>query len=564
MRPVFVALANFLLLLRAVAGVPFRLLRARERPTFVRFRLTGNLPYRERKARRLPWQRPEPATLTSLAAFREALEHLAADPLLKGILLELEGSSLPPAKRDVVVDLLAKFRRSGKRVVGYAVSADNSAFQVLCAADEVLLSPAGRLELVGYHAEATAIGGGLAKLGVTAHFVRRGNYKTAPELFTHPEVSDIQRETIEAFLDERYEGLIGSIVAGRRRTPAEARALIDAGPYSSRRAHAAGLIDGRASEHDLPERLGLLAKRGEPKLPGSYATYCQHLAWPPVRWRPLRRPARVGVVEINGMIASGKGGLSPLGPRVAGSATIVRAVRAAARDRATRAIVLHVGSPGGSAMASEIILEAVRRAALKKPVLAYADTVSASGGYMAMLGAQEIWSSPHALVGSIGVFAGKFDFSGLFARLGIHRTVLTRGQNAGIQSPSRGLSPSERASLEAEVEETYQAFLADVAQARKMSVEEVHARAEGRVYSGTRALAVGLVDRTGGFEEACARALALAKVETDRFELTLYSRAPRRFPLLALFGGGDAFSGLFSLCPLLWEQEAFKGLPGIG
>jgi protease IV len=152
-------------------------------------------------------------------------------------------------------------------------------------------------------------------------------------------------------------------------------------------------------------------------------------------------------------------------------------------------------------------------------------------------------------VGSIGVFAGKFDASSLLQRLGIGRTLITRGENAGLHSSSRGFTPHERATLEAEVEETYQAFLGMVAKARGTTPEEVHLRAEGRVYSGTRAHAAGLVDRLGGFEEACRRALDLAKVAEGPYELKAYGARAEPLSLLRLLLG-VAGAQLYALCPV--------------
>jgi protease-4 len=208
-------------------------------------------------------------------------------------------------------------------------------------------------------------------------------------------------------------------------------------------------------------------------------------------------------------------------------------------------------------VASEIILEAVQRVAKKKPVIAFVDRVAASGGYMAALGAKEIWATPHAVVGSIGVFAGKFDVSGLLEKLGVHRTLITRGENAGIFSPTRGFTEHERASMEAEVEEIYQAFLEHVAKARGRTKEEIHQLAEGRVYSGTRALGVGLVDKTGGFEEACRYAMDLAKVPAEqRFDLRFFGGADRRFSLLKLLMEG-AHAGVYAFCPTAWDLQGF-------
>ena len=566
MRFLLIPLVNLLVLLRVLLGLPFRLLGARHRPAYIRFRLAGDPPYRERTRRprlNLGGQgRPEPATVTSLERFREALELLAKDPKVKGILVELEELEVPPAKREVLVKLLEGFRAAGKRVVAWAVSTDSLGYQVMCAADEVLLAPAGRLELVGFAAEATAIGEGLGRLGIKAHFFRRGPYKTAPELFTHPHVSDIQRQTLEGFLDERYDELVGTVAKGRKRTPEEVRAWIDAGPYSAKRAAAAGLIDGVCNEVDLPARLGVTKDGADEEDDDegleSLPSYLARLPWPPVKWRPLRPRPRLAVVPLSGMIVPGKGGSGGMGPEMAGSDVVVKALRTVARDRRSKALVLYIASPGGSALASEIILEAVQRVAKKKPVIAFVDRVAASGGYMAALGAREIWATPHAIVGSIGVFAGKFDASELLEKLGIHRTQITRGRNAGLFSPMRGFTEHERASMEAEVEETYQTFLEFVAKARGRTKEEIHALAEGRVYSGTRALGVGLVDRTGGFEEACRRAMELAKAPTEGFELRIVGGPDKRFSLLKLLLGG-AHAGLYALCPTAWGLLGFRG-----
>jgi protease-4 len=438
------------------------------------------------------------------------------------------------------------------------VSADNLGFQVLCAADEILLAPAGRLELVGYAAEATALGEGLSRVGIKPHFVRRGTYKTAPELFTHPHVSDVQRQTLEAFLDERYADLVDDVARGRRKTAEEVRTLIDNGPYSAQRAVAAGLVDALCSEAELPRRLGLVkegeeeAEEADKETVESLESWRATRPWPPVKWRPVRRRTRLGVVALSGMIVPGKGGSNPLGPKLAGSDALVKAIRAAGRDKRAKAVVLYINSPGGSALASELILEAVQRVARKKPVLAYVDRVCASGGYMAALGAKEIWAAPHAIVGSIGVYAGKFDVSGLLETLGISRTLIQRGRNAGIHSPSRAFTEHERASLEAEVEETYQAFLEHVARARGRTKEEIHARGEGRVFSGTRGHAAGLVDRLAGFEDACRHALELAKAPTERFELHTYGAGERRFNLLKLLLGGSR-AALYTVCPVAWS-----------
>lgn len=558
MRLLFVALANLLLLVRTLLGLPFRLLAARDRSEYVRFVLADNPPYRERRRSPRRWfssRRWEPGTISSLQSFREALELLAQDPRLKGILLRLESVRLPASKREELVRLLQEFRARGKRVVAWAVSVDQSGYQVMCAADEVLLAPAGELDLVGFAAEALAVAEGLGKLGVRAHFVRRGEYKTAPELFTHPYVSEIQRQTLESFLDEQYAALVEAVAQGRKRSPEEVRQWIDRGPYSARRAAQLGLVDGLCSEVELPARLGLGKPQDregeEPPEVEPFESWRERLPWPPVRWRTLRPRPRLGLVRVSGAIYQG-GGTGSFSPG-AGSEALVRALREVGRDRRARALVLYVDSPGGSALASELVLEEVRRVARRKPVLAYVDQVAASGGYMVALGAKEIWSTPHAVVGSIGVFAGKLEASELLERLGVRISLLTRGANAGLGSVAHPFSEHERAALESSVEETYQAFLEHVARARGRTKEEIHALAEGRVYSGQRALAAGLVDKVGGFEQACQRALELTGKAPERFDIAIYGRPERGFSLLRLLTGALSLSGTWAFCPVAWR-----------
>jgi len=196
--------------------------------------------------------------------------------------------------------------------------------------------------------------------------------------------------------------------------------------------------------------------------------------------------------------------------RAAGSDTVVASLRHAREDRSLKAIVLAIDSRGGSSLASELILRAVRRAADRKPVVAFVDHVAASGGYMAAVGASAVVAAPLSITGSIGVFGGKFEFSGLLDRLGVGRAVLRLGRNAALESGFEPMSEAERAALDREIEATYRDFLAAVAEGRGRPVGEIEPLAGGRVYTGRRALELGLVDELGGLDEAVARAAALA------------------------------------------------------
>jgi len=717
MRIVVALIVNLLLLVRALLGLPFRWMRSRRRPAYVRFALRGDPPYRELVRRR--WRmfsRRDPAEVISLAALGEQLALLAKDPRVRGAVLCVDHLQISPAKADAIAASLAKLRAAGKEVVGYALHAGNVEYEVLCAADRIVLSPAGRVDLTGFAAGATAMGSALDRLGISAQFVRRGDYKTAPELFTDAEISDIHRRTLEHLLDLRFSALLSRIARGRRLTIEQARRTVDAGPYSAKRARAAGLCDALCPEADLGSFLdatapgnGAAVAASAAKAPGTdgeqptaadasapdaaaarrgadasatnatlsdrsaldasppdasaprrgadasarnatqsdrsapdasasdastarrgvdesavnatlsdrsapdasasdasasdrsagdasalssssgaraasrpassvaarirsakdeepserrlpdFASYRATLTLPPIPWRPLKRRTRLSIVPLNGIIAEGEGGRAPVGPEIAGSDGVAGAIRAARRDRRTSAILLYVNSPGGSAIASELILDEARRAAKKKPVVAYFDRVAASGGYMAALGADEIWAAPDAIAGSIGVFGGKFELSRLFERLGVSRTLITRGKNAGLFSVSRPFTEHERRALESEIEEAYQDFLEQVSRSRVKSKDEVHARAQGRIYSGEEALQAGLIDRTGSFEDACRRALELAEKPTDRFDVAIHPAGKRRIPIVRLMREAQT-TGVFALWlpgleSLGWEER---------
>src|SRR2546423_6053103 len=228
---------NLLVLALVLVTAPLRLFRSRARPEWVRFRIKGDPPYRVIQRRRWPFaRRPEPGSVVSVWAVERHLAVLERDPRVKGIVLELEGWEVGPAKRAALARLFDRFRGKGKQIVGYAVTANNLEYELLCECDRVVMPPAGRLELLGFSAEATALAAGLSRAGVTAHFVRRGDHKTAPELFTHDRISEIQRKTLETMLDERYAELIKQLAKGRKLSDADARARVDEGPYSARRA----------------------------------------------------------------------------------------------------------------------------------------------------------------------------------------------------------------------------------------------------------------------------------------------------------------------------------------
>src|SRR5262252_9430959 len=228
MRILLALIQNLLLIVLASLGLPFRWLKSRRRPSYVRFILRGDPPYRVLAQRRWrPFARRDSAEVRSLFALREQLGILAKDPRVLGAVFHVDRLQITPAKADALAELFQGFRAKGKEVIGYARHAGNSEYEVLCAADRIVLSPVGRLELAGYAAAATALGAGFQRLGISAQLVRRGDYKTAPEIFTLADVSSIHRQTVEHLLDLRFQSLLGRISRGRRLSAEQARRKVD-------------------------------------------------------------------------------------------------------------------------------------------------------------------------------------------------------------------------------------------------------------------------------------------------------------------------------------------------
>lgn len=531
MRTIFAVLANIWSLLWALLLTPLRRLFA-ARADFVLLELTGDIPWRARLRSHFRFGgRQRPVRAPSIEVLGDKLALLARDRRLRGLVVKVEAVELSGARLARIREQLVRLKQAGKEVVFYGRAVDMREYALMAVGSRIHLAPGGRLDLKGYAAELTVFGALLERIGVRAHFFRRGRYKTAPETFTDAEVSVAQKETAEQLVSDQFERVVERIAEGRGRSTEEVRALIDDGPYTSARALRSGLIDAVSDGEELEMLLAPEGKERARLLP--LAAYAGPHAFRLPRLHPVVRAPLVAMVPISGIIKTGDTVQGPLAPRAAGSDSVVRALRRAREDRRVKAVVVAIDSRGGSALASELIYRAMKRTAEKKPVVAWIENVAASGGYMAAVGARHIVSAPGAVVGSIGVFGGKFELSGLLATLGVGQAVVRQGRNADLYSPFNGFDEEQRALMDRDIEETYQAFLSIVAEGRGKSVEEVHRLGEGRVYSGRRAHSLGLVDLLGDFEDAVAKAAELAALR-KRPEVVTFEDVRRALNPLAL------------------------------
>jgi len=281
-------------------------------------------------------------------------------------------------------------------------------------------------------------------------------------------------------------------------------ALIDRGPYEARDALKAGLVDELLYADQVEERLQPAEKVSPTRyLRGGYGF-------------SLESRPKLALVYAVGEISIGESHSSGLGGAVAGSDTIAAALRQARQDESIQAVLLRVDSPGGSGTASDVIWREVELCRKRKPVIVSFGDVAASGGYYIAMGADVIVSQPGTITGSIGVFGGKFNLRGLYDKIGLRKEILTRGQNAALFTEYRPWSDAEREKVHGMMAAFYEDFLEKAAAGRHQPKDAVHAIAQGRVWSGSDALRIGLVDQLGGLDVALKVAKQRAGIDPAR------------------------------------------------
>lgn len=504
-----------------------------------------------------PWQRPE----ESLEALRIRLERIAASPRVRGIVLRVRDLSAGLATVQSLRAALADLRERGKRVVAYLPAADLPTYYLASAADEIWMAEAGHWVVLGLRTEVTFFRDAFDRAGILPEFERIAEYKTAADPFLRSGMSEHHREVVESLLDAVLDEFVTDVAAARRLDAAAVRAAVDRAPLTADDAVAAGLLDGVCFEDELPSRLGA------PGRPAALRPWAQARRRLPLPYRWRARTALIGVVELVGLIWIGESRDNPLpiplvGGKIAGAETVARAFRAAERHPAVRAIVFHVDSRGGSALASDQIWREVERVKVKKPVVVFMGNVAGSGGYYVSCGADRIVAQPATITGSIGVLAGKFTARGLYERLGLNREVLARGEAATMGSGFVPFTPEQLERIRREIGGTYRRFVGRVAAGRRKNQDEIGAIARGRVWTGRQALDRGLVDELGDFALAVRRAADLAKVPSAQAVAAITIRAPQAAPVPAAERVAGAVGGPASRA-LAALDDAWQVLRGL-
>lgn len=453
------------------------------------------------------------------------------DARLQGVLLSCNDVHASWARLQGLRRAVEKLRAAGKQVWVHLNGAGVAEYYLATAADRISLAPAGSLDVTGLSSEAIFFLGGLEKLGIQADIVQMGRYKAAAEPFTRKEMSAEHREMMESLVDDLYGQLIEGVTAGRGLEPRAARELLDRGPFISKEALEARLVDRLAYADEVEKEL-IEACGGAAKI--DHQSYARRRGREVQRRALQRHDSTLALLHVCGTIKSGESIPGPEGANGVGAATLASALEELRERDDICAVILRVASPGGSGLASDLMWRELVRTRETKPLVVSCGDVAASGGYYIAIAGTPLFAEPGTITGSIGVIAGKANLRGLYDRLGVTKELVTRGKHAKIHSDYVPLEGDERARLQAEAEGFYEIFLDKVANARKLNREAAMAAAEGRVWTGRQAWARGLVDELGGFEEALAAAKKLAGIPPDEPVLVERFPRPRRLWKLAI------------------------------
>jgi protease IV len=468
-------------------------------------RIDGNLPEMD-SASVLGQLFESPPTVRSIV---DALRKAKVDSRISSVVIRPTGTAALWGKVQEIRDAIADFRRSGKPIVAYMEYGGEQEFYLSTACDKVFLMPTASLDLTGIATYELFLRGMLDKIGAYPDTLHIGEYKTASNTFTEHTYTAAHREMAESLNTDLYQQLIRGIAEGRHKSEGEVKSLIDHGPFLPEDALKAGLIDDLAYEDQVDDKVKL-APSGRPH-------YLELSEYRQVSGSSLGldKGPRIAVIYAVGVIASGKSSYESPSGLVVGADTINEYLRTARGDSGIKAIVLRIDSPGGSALASDVIWREVVLTRQQKPVIVSMSDVAASGGYYIAMPASAIVAEPSTLTGSIGVVLTKFAIGGTLNKVGINMEGVSNGKYADLYSPVRAFTPEERAMMMTSMQATYDTFVEKAAQGRNTTPERIDAIGQGRVWTGRQAKEIGLVDELGGLDRAISIAKQRAKIPQE-------------------------------------------------
>lgn len=482
---------------------------------------------------RAPFGYADPLSLVEIVS---TIERAETDSRVTGLFIRANEYGMAATNAEEIHRALAAFREAGKFVVVHAQGFEGTSvtnYFAVSGADEIWLQDTTSFSASGLAGEIPFYGGLLERVEADAEFIRFLEYKNAPNSYTEAGFTEEHLEATRSYIDAIYEDALNGIALGRGQSPADVRAFIESAPHSAEAALESGLVDQLG--HVIDAREAVVERAGS----GAHIVDIEDYA-------TTRAPASrnsgpmIALIEGQGAIVTGEIAYGLLGgdPMIAGD-TLAETIIAATDNPNIRAIVLRIDSPGGSAIASDQIWDAITRAQeAGKPVVVSMGSAAASGGYYIAAPADYIVSNGSTLTGSIGVYGGKIYLHDTFGLVGVNiEPVSAGGEFALAYSSQTRWSDAQRDGIQSILSDIYDDFTLRVSQGRDIPLDRVQEIARGRVWTGNQALELGLVDEIGGMREAVLAARRLAGIgEEERVRV-------QRFPHLPT--GLEAFQALF-------------------
>ncbi len=492
----------------------------------------GSLPERADPPRSfIERQLPLPPAPLSMEQLNRRLQAIADADNVKGVLFLFRGFQLGLAQLQNFRRAVERLCAAGKEVVVFTPYLNLPHYYAASAATQIIVPPSAQFDVLGLHSEVAFYKDALARIGVEVDVVQISPFKTAFDAFGKSEMTPEFRAQVDWLLDDQFEMLTSDMAADRGLELAELQQWIDRAPLTAAAALEAGLVDGVAYEDELAAALFVADEVETPDddldEDEEDKNRAKLLPWDeaaPLLTEKWRKPSQklIGVISLEGVITMGPSRQPPidlpipfLGGESAGEATLVQLLRQAEQMDNLAALILHVDSGGGSALASDLIGREVKRVAQKIPVLAYMGNAAASGGYYVSAPANEIMSQRGTITGSIGVIMARPSTGGLYEKLSVNRVTIKRGERADLYSDVAPMTAEERQVFWDGIMENYSQFKQEVANGRSLPFDELDPICEGRVWTGRQARERRLVDSHGDFVDAIHQAAEMAELPHD-------------------------------------------------
>jgi len=445
----------------------------------------------------------------------QAIDYAKGDDKIKGISIENNATGLGSTQRKAIVDKLAEFKKTGKFVVAYADYYSQGEYYLASVADTVYMNPMGSIDFKGLASEILYMKDLQEKSGIHMEVIRHGKYKSAVEPFIQQTMSDENREQLTVLLNSIWESYVGDISKNRKIPVAKLNDI--ATNLDARNANLAlqnKLIDKIAyiDQYHNGIKKALDIKYDDNINEIEILDYIKDVN---LNIKKVSAKDQIAVIFAQGEIQGGEGNVNTIG-----EGSINRALKEARKNDKIKAVVLRVNSPGGSALTSDIIWREIELTKKVKPVIVSMGDVAASGGYYIACNANRIFAEPGTITGSIGVFGMVPNFKKVADKFGVNAEAVKTHENATGYSVFEEMSPKYKQTLTESIEIIYDTFISRVAEGRKIDKAKVNEMAQGRVWTGTMAKQLGLVDELGSLDDAIAYAAKLVK--TDNYKVSLY------------------------------------------